>query len=377
MKTNILLAAAVMAVSSTALAGNAIDAEIYGQVNKGIMFYDDGQSTEFNVVDNNNARTKFGFSGEQALDNGLTASVLFEVDAVSNNSNAITQQPNGTITTASTSSSSGGTLTEGVARVGLAGDWGALFVGQQDTAIDDSFYHDLAGANDVMTNGFASHGGGLQFRTTATGKALQTLSGTAVTASNLALGFDGGIEQQDSLRYNSPSFNGFNFSVSGSQGGDIDTNFRYNGKHDAIEVDGAIGIGFENSGTSTTGSANLESTTSGSLSVKHDGGLAATVAYYTQSYKNLSVGAEEPSGSYFKVGYAWDDMEVAADYAATEGGIVASTTKHELTSFGLAAQKNLGNGVSLSGLYRNYDADITGTPTEGIDVFALNLKVVF
>ena len=73
---------ALFATSALAVAGfvaadaSAVDVEMYGQVNKLFAVSDDGQNTETTVWDNDNSSTRFGMKGSQALDNGLTASVL-------------------------------------------------------------------------------------------------------------------------------------------------------------------------------------------------------------------------------------------------------------------------------------------------------------
>lgn len=350
----------------------AIDVELFGQVNKGAMIYDDGRDTDTIIVDNNLSRTKVGFAGEQQLDNGLIASVLLSADLTNNNSAAQTQSGAGAAL--GTPTSSNNSFTESETRVGLAGDFGAIFVGQQTTAIDDAFYHDLGGAADVMGPGFAAFGGGLQFRNSATGTAVN-FGGSNATVNRLAFGWNGDLEEQDSIRYNSPKVNNFDASISISQGADIDTNIRYNNTHNALEVDASLGYAFENSGAS--GADTPDATLNFSASVAHENGLAATFAYFKQELDRKTAGNEEPSGYYLKGAYSWDNFSLAVDYANVEDAVAATVTDHELTSYGVAGQYDMGSGVSLSALARVYDADITGTATDEINVYAVNLRVKF
>ena len=371
MKKALLLTTAL----ATSFAGQAmaVEASVFGQVNKAVMVYDDGRDQDTAVVDNNNASTIVGFEGEQMLDNGLTASFLMSAYLRNNRSNQVTQ--NTAAGQSSTPVSSSNSFEEAYARVGLSGEWGGVFIGQQDTAIDDTFYQDLAAASDVMGPGVAAFGGGVVFRNSAGNQV--SLGGTNVTAAGLAQGFDGSIELEDSIRYNSPVFNGFNLSVSTSQGGDIDSAIRYEGEYDAFQVKSALGYGWVNNQTATTGSTSTETILNAAVSVKHDSGLAGTVAYAAQSLENKATGNDDPTGYYVKLGYEWDNFGVAADWASFDDGIVATTTDHSLSSFGLGGQYDMGNGVSAGALYRYYEADISGVNTDEINVFALNMNVKF
>ena len=77
-----------------------------------------------------------------------------------------------------------------------------------------------------------------------------------------------------------------------------------------------------------------------------------------------------------KLGYTWDAFEVGADYTKASD-MQIGTLNQEATAWGLAGQYNMGNGVSLAGLYRNLDLDRTGTDTDSINLYALNLRVKF
>ncbi|MBI1364020.1 MAG: porin [Proteobacteria bacterium] len=351
----------------------AAEIKLSGQVNKSIVAFDDGRDTEVVFADNNISKTKFALEGEQELDNGLTASVLLSSYVSGNRSNAFSQ--NTTTGQSSTPTAGAATLQEEMTRVGLAGRYGAVFIGFQDTAIDDAFYHDLGAASDVLTNGFTSHGGGLGFRA-SNGGALVNLGGSLATPVAMSLAFDGSTERLAGVRFNSASWNGFNFSVSDSQGGDIDTNLRYANTYGSEwTVDSAVGLAFENN--TATGTDVPEYTWNASASVKHASGVAATVAYLKQTLERKTAGKQEPEGLYVKLSYAQGPWGVGVDYANVDNPVAAATVDHSMNVFGLGAQYDLGHGVSLAALYRMYDADITGTPTEDINVYALNMKVTF
>lgn len=375
-----LLAAAVAATALTATSAMAVDVKLYGVVDKAMMMHDDGNTTEATVVDNNNESTRFGFAGEQKLDNGLTASALFEVEHNSNPSNAITQSGTGTNhSQANTPGSTSAGINERMARVGLAHDaFGAVFLGQQDLATDDAFAHDLTAASSVINPNFAAFGGGLVFQTkTGSTYANTSLGGSNLTPTLFALGNDGALNGGDAIRYNSPVFADFNGSLSVAQGGNVDATVRYAKDFGMVAVDGAIGHTFVNSTTTTTGPVQ-EGVTLASLSAKHKSGLGATLAYGLQDYAHKGAGVEDPEVFYAKVGYAWGPYGVAADYAKGKNPVVATATDHEMDSFGVGAEYALGNGVTLGALYRNYSADVTGVSNiEDINLGVMNMKVKF
>lgn len=385
MKKSILLATSAFVVAG-AISATAVDVDLYGQVNKAVLAYDDGRDTETNFVDNDKSSTRFGLRGSQALDNGLTASVLIEAEVQSGgngDSNAIGQNTTANFA-ATPQPANAASLRERHTRVGLAGNWGAVFLGRTSTATDGITEIDIAGADDVLGSGVDRFGGGLNFRQ-------NNVAGTPVaTVSTVFDNLDGigsrsHNDRVQTLRYDSPIFNGFQGRIAAAQGGDIDAAVLYSGKIDAFEVKGGLGYVAFNNGNQVAGApaavtnltANvLEDQWAGSISVKHDQGIGATLAYGEQSIDKAANGVDDPSFIYFKVGYTWDAFEVAADYTEASDMNVGAAD-HDATAYGLAGQYNMGNGVSVAALYRNMDLDLTGTATDAINLYAVNLRVKF
>jgi len=373
-KTMTLSRVTLAALGCTALtfAANAVDVKMYGTVNKALMGYSDGTTTDMTVVDNNNESTRIGFGGEQMLDNGLTASVLLEMEHASNKSN--TQSQNTAAGQSSTPTNTSASLTERIARVGLAGEYGAVFIGQQDVASDDAYSHDLAAANSVLNANVASFGGGLTFRNSA--GAVVAVGGTNLTPNVFALGNDGSLAATDSIRFNTATINGFNASLSASQGGNMDAAIRYAGAFGDFAIDTALAHSFVND-QATTATNEQTGITTASISAKHNSGLAGTFAYVTNHLDNKAAGVEEAEGMYGKVGYAWDAYGVAAEYGKFKNP-VAAATDHEMDVYGVGAEYNLGNGVTAGALYRNFSADVTGVSNiEDIDVYTVSMRVKF
>lgn len=369
---------ATSALALIAAQASAVDVELYGQVNKAVIGYDDGLATDFVVVDNDLSSTRFGVKGAQALDNGLTASVLFEVESQSNDSSAF-QQAAGTSGAPTSVASTvpavaGAALAERQARVGLSGNFGGVYVGRQNTAIDGLLETDLAGAQDVMTADYASIGGNLLFRNDNINN---TLTGTTVA------GLSQGIanSRADSVRYDSPIVAGFQGRLSVAQGGDTEAAVVYEGGVSDFKLAGSLGYRLNNdaAANAVTIAGRTDSNLVAAGSVAHSSGIAATLAYTSTQIQDKTGAETEPSSIYAKVGYTWDAFEVAADYGVSEHfNSLVSGNEDQLTAMGLAAQYNLGNGVSLAALYRNYDADISAaTTTESIDLVGVNMRVKF
>ncbi|MFT7144113.1 MAG: putative porin [Alphaproteobacteria bacterium] len=349
MKKTLLLATGALMAAGFAVDANAVDVELYGQVNKVAVSTDNGTSTETTFNDNDKSSTRVGLKGEQALDNGLTASVLVEYELNTDTSNADLM---------TTTSSTASTLTERHARVGIAGDFGAVFVGHTSTATDGIYEIDLAGASDLMGSSFNKIGGGTAFAQKSGTTAAQTVNSSFTN-------FDGG--RADLVAYHSPVVSGFQGQLTTSEGGDIQAAVRYSGKYDAFAV--KAGLGYEMNEDRTT-AATDEAKLAGSISVKHDSGIAGTVAYGQANNEN----GAEASTVYVKAGYAFDAFEVAVDFAKSEADDALNT---EGKSFGIGGQYNLGHGVSLAAAYRTMEVEKDAANYDDIDQIMANLRVKF
>lgn len=353
-KTLVLATGAVLAASFGAGSASAVDVDLYGQVNKGVMVSDDGNATEFSVVDNDFSSTRFGLKGMQTLDNGLEASVLLEMETQNNESSSYAPATN-----AVSSTSTNGFATRH-ARVGIAGDFGMVALGTTSVATDGVMEQDLTGVKDVMKQDIEDIGGGIMFLTSA-GASLTTIS-------SVFLDMDGG--RGNAVAYHTPIYNGFQGKISAANGGNIDTAVFYTGSYSDIDVKAALG--YSTVENDTTAADNIDSIWSGSISAKHASGLAGTVAYAQGEAGAAS--SLDPKNYYVKVGYAWDAFEVAADYAKAEENAVAND---ELVQYGLGAQMNLGSGVSLAGYAKMFDLDRTGVNTDEVNVYGVNMRVKF
>ncbi|MFZ2620851.1 MAG: porin [Alphaproteobacteria bacterium] len=364
----LLLATSALAVSFAG-AAMAVEVEMYGQVNKALMYTDNGETGDFSVVDNALSSTRMGVKGSQALDNGLTVSLLLEGEMVDQASSSLAPTANTGGNSTAPTDATASTWSTRHARVGVAGNWGAAFIGRQSTAADSVAEQDMAGVADLMSSDAGDMAGGFDFYTAAGVGSGNTLAGYADN-------FDDS-DRSNSVRYDSPIFSGLQGRISASQGGDAAVAAYYSGAYDAFKIKGAVGYEVNGDRAPNTANTALDTTVAGSLTVKHDSGIAGTVAYGEQDVDGTLAGAnvEGPSMMYGKVGYAWDAFEVAAEMGSYEDITVG--TNSEASLMGLGGQYNLADGVSVAAMYRNVDLEQGATDFEDLSIFAMNLRVKF
>lgn len=375
MKKVILATTALTVAAGFAGTAHAVNVEMYGQVNKSAMMMDNGDSTRFAVTDNDFSSTRFGVRGSQVLANGLTASVLLETEIQDNPSNqaTIADAVNGTVT------NDKNTFTTRHARVGLAGNWGALFVGKTSTATDGVTEVDLGAAQDVTGSAMSRIGGGITpHDATNTAGALvnyiDNMNGLDF-AGRTGTATDGFNDRFNTLRYDSPIVEGFQGRVAATSGDDMDVAVYYNGKFDAFAVAGGIGYAKFNNYDPTGTGADADDQWSGSVSVKHDSGISGTIAYGTRSYNAAS--RDDSEMIYAKLGYDWKNWGFAGEYGNYDKVGDSTVADNSVDAYGLAAQYDLGHGVSVAGYWKEFDLDLASVDTDKVDVYGLNMRVKF
>lgn len=351
------MATGALMAAGFAADAKAVDVELYGQVNKTLIAADNGNATEVVIRDNDKSSTRVGLKGEQALDNGLTASVLVEYEMNGDDS----QRDNLFATNTGTSS----TLTERHARVGLSGHFGTVMLGHTSVATDGTMEQDIAGTSDLLGSDIARFGGVSSFVGT---NAAAIASGQ--TVGSVFKTYDG--TRADVVAYHTPIVSGLQGRISTSEGGSIQTGLFYKGRYDEFAVRAAVGYELNEDRQSTPSpvASAIDTVVTGSVSVKHDSGIGATYAYGSESRDQ---GAESDA-HYFKVGYTFDAFEVAADYSFHNLDNASDT---EGQAFGIGAQYNLGHGVSVSGAYRTMEVEDNTRDFDEIDLFLANVRVKF
>jgi len=326
--------------------------EVYGQLNKGFLAYDDGKGTLlYPLVDNSNSSTRFGARAG--------APVTGDIDFGANFEFQWTPYSNGTVNRANRTDPSFAkdetTLLRKIEAWVDSDTLGKLSLGQGSMASDGTAEVDLSGTGVVAYSSIGDLAGGQFLRT---GGAAST-----VRIKN-AFGNLDGLSRRLRVRYDSPDMAGF--SAGGSLGTTIirdtlndtlwDASLRYRGEIGSVRVMGAAAYAQPND--------SQDDLFSGSVSALHSSGFNLTFA---GGYQDKANSAANPGYGYAKLGYRTRFLDTgetafAIDYYRGEDFASNGSTSQ---SFGAAAVQNLDYyRTELFLGVRLYDYDAPGTSYE-------------
>lgn len=195
------LAIAIAGLAATPLATHAVKYALSGQVNRAVVFVDDGADSQVRNVDATSSGTRFQLRGSEDLGNGLKLGFFWQLQTMSN--------PPGTQGAQSQGDAVAFDIRQ--ANVSLGGAFGTLILGQTSAASDGAMEADLSGTGALTTSAVTTYSGGTAWRSSAPGR---TALGFGPAGSYSS--FDGG--RLDAVRYDSPALGPV--SVSASVGND-------------------------------------------------------------------------------------------------------------------------------------------------------------
>jgi len=383
LKTSVA-AAALVAFTAPAMAtienGNAkVKLKVYGQVHKAMLWGDDGNNDRVMVVDGQVSSTRLGFLAEAPVNADFSFGANLEMEWRSNQGSGVQINNGGTGGgTANDNAVGTNSFTERKAEVTMTHKrFGKLSLGQGDEAAQDASEYNL--------NGAALASGVLSATSYLTNTALFNKAGNAYLTTTLGAVF-GNIDgdRDDRVRYDTPSIMGFTASASFTSGGGGAAGLKYDGKVGQFKILGAIAYN-NDSGISTT----TEDEVIGSISVLHDSGVNASVAYGNRNHKGS--GTTAPDDAKFmggSVGYIAKLFGVgptafSVDYYKTENlnraNTASTTTEWEVKTMGIGVQQDFSDiGSSVFMTYRNFDVDApTGTTVDDVNLVVAGVRVVF
>ena len=363
-----LLAVAVSGALAMPMAAHAVKFKASGQVNRAIMFGDDGQGSDVLQVDGDASGSRFRFKGSEDIGNGMKVGFNFELEAQSNDSEDASLKQGGTSPGESPSPDGAFKHGERHINVWFSGSWGKVTAGQGSAATDNVAFADFNGAW-IPVRPESNYGGGIAFRTSAGGSA------GGITAIDVTPSYDGG--RNDNLRYDTPPLGPFSAAVSVSNNDAWDAMAKVAGAAGGGDYDVRLGYAdYENR-------AGLERwTVSGAF--KFSQGTGFSLAYGTADFTS---GAPDGDFFYAKLGHDWGHNSVAIDYKTSD-----DTTAHSFCSGGACGGETFGIGfvhtmpkpkVDLYVGYRNFELDDWSTALSGgsgaddIDVFFVGSRVKF
>jgi hypothetical protein len=351
--------AALLLGAGAAQAQN-LQVQLYGQVNRAMMWADNETQNKWFFVDGQPSSTRFGIQGTAEVARGLRAGARIEAEMKSNPSNEV-----------SFAVPSQGALPGDV--VGFAerwldvffeGAWGRVNLGQGSGAADDASTIDLSGTAIANGAAIADWAGGIPFTDGA---------GAAITTPGAAIDNLDFESRYDRVMYTTPVFGGFRFQVGTGQKGDQvnEASLWYSGKL-AGELQAAIGWSEEKA---TVAGVDNNETMGGSISWLHTSGFNITAAY-TQA--DLSVApSREAKHFYGKVGYKFGQHAISLAYFQGEDQAAAGD---EATAYTIGY---VWNPIRWAEIYANailYQLDHTRAgvgSANDITVFAIGSRIRF
>jgi len=345
-----LLFLAALASSGTALAeglepieytfGDGTVVRVSGQINMGVLYYDDGVDGYTNFVDNDNSSSRIRFQVFMTGDEWKMESTL-EAEYQPLASNVVSQlndEPNWDFPSTNIRK----------AEIAFSNDrFGKLWLGQGSMASDGTAEVDNSGTAIISYSSIADTAGGFFFRNSASAL-------SDITVGSAFSNFDG-LGRKLRVRYDTPTFHGFGLRTSygedalaEKQDALYDVAATYSGDFDAIDLDAAIGYAW-NTETDTE-------TISGSISGLHKPtGISLTLA----AAHEFTDGIEGRYG-YVKLGYQREFFDIGATAFSVDyyfGSDIAAAGS-DSTTVGLAAVQNIdAYNLQLWALWRNYSYD--------------------
>jgi hypothetical protein len=332
--------------------------KLYGQVNKAVLYSNDGDKGNFYLVDNDNSSTRIGVLGTIHPSDKYEVGTRLEFEYQTNPSNLVNQED------------------KRVEDLGFekrhldlwvdSSSIGKFSLGWGSAASNGTSEMDLSGTGIVGFSSIADMAGGQLFFD----KNTNSLSDTPINAvfSNLD-----GLGREERIRYDSPSFNGLIGSASYVAEGGGDLAVRYAGQTDAFKL--AAAAAYANPGSS---SLFVEDQLAGSVSVLHDSGFNVTFAMGTRDQKGA--GVNDAGFFYTKFGYRanWCPLGVTSLSADVGRFSDLDVNGDDADTFGLQMVQDLETWGSEAYLgYRFHKLDRNGADFDNINAIMTGMRVKF
>jgi predicted porin len=307
--------------ATTARKGNrVVSLEISGQVNKALLFWDDGVDSDAYVVDPDSDGSRFRFTGKAQLKPGWTAGYTMELNVVDAASNRVFNGDNGDDPADNLSIRRNFLYIE-------SDRLGRLSIGQENQATDG--INEIGVVTTYSTVSKTHYAGAFELRddsaTRFSGVLWQDI-----------LGAIGGT-QEDIVKYDTPSIYGFILSASWGDNDIYDVALRFQKEWNSVKI--AAGIGYLKDDRDDVDTI-VDSQVSGSISAQHiPSGLFLTFAAASRDQRDTD---EDATNLYIQGGISrkwlpYGTTTFWADYAQFEG-----------FSEGLASTGGVGDPIALS-----------------------------
>jgi predicted porin len=314
-------------------AAQAVDFKISGQINRAMLYGDNGKNDDLKFVDNDNSSTRFRFTGSNEFEGAWTAGINWEVEMQSNPSNDTV------IDIGQNDDSTDVDFNERKIEFYIEHkSFGTLTLGQGPTASDSTSEVDLSGTDVVNYASISDMNGGFNFRDG---------NDTIITSIGNAFSDFDGFSRRDRIRYDSPMLGPVYFSASYMNGQSYDFAGRF-----AYEWDGFGKLAAAASWLPADTQRDSFKQYSGSISFLHNSGINLT--FSGANRYDADNRDEDPYNLYGKVGYKFGKWAFSVDYTYSEN---VGADDDEAQSIGTAVVWNVWESVELYGSYRWNDLD--------------------
>lgn len=324
--------------------------EISGQINRAVLWADNGTDSDVGHVDNSNSGTRFRITGSADVTENTQAGVAWETQFESNASAAfdINQDNDGSAD-----------FKERKFEAWYGGEWGKLSIGQGDGAANGTSEMDLSGTTVVAYSGIADLAGGITFKTP---DGVDIDEGVAV--GDVFSNFDG-LSRNDRLRYDTPAFGPVGLAVSATNGDayELAGRFAQDLGDNAVEA----GIGYVDGGDRSPFSQ-----ISASASFLHASGFNVSAAVAERDLD--APGRSDPQNMYVKVGYHGGAHRFSVDYGTTED---LAAEADEATTYGAFWNwQAFASGEIYAGV-RIHELDRPGVDADDITAMMAGTRIKF
>jgi hypothetical protein len=361
-----LSAAAESAPERAIRSGNdAVKLSISGQINRGVMIVDDGDSSRLFNIDNNASSSRIRAIGEARPAPGVMIGSALEVEFRVNNSFTVSQFDRRSTDTSAFRNR----------RVEVFADHerlGRLWLGMGWTATEFVAEQDLSGTALAGYSDPRVMGGGMFFRDKNTGEL------SDIRMLDVSDNMDG-FGRDTRIRYDTPRFGGVQLRTSVVNDGAVDVALNYSGRLGPANV--AAMAGWANFSERNLGPATFDDLIAGSASVLLDEGplkgLNATIAAGRMDRIGSGPDAEF---RYVKLGYQGDFFRsgktaLSIDFHQTDD---LQQSNDRLRAYGLQAVHTIDNwGTDLYLNVRNHEFDRTGRNFDDLTIGMVGARVRF
>jgi predicted porin len=345
--------------ATTARKGNrVVSLQIYGQVNKALLIWDDGIDSDAYIVDHDFSGSRFGMTGKATMAPGWTAGFLMEFDVQDSATDKVSQvndegNPN--------------ELQIRQNNVWIENErLGRLTIGQGSTAADGAHEVNLANSLQDAENTV----GGSFFVRDGAGNALFRMN-------QFVNDFD--APREDVVRYDSPAIYGFILSASWGDNDYADVALRFKKEFNSIRFAAAVDYQWD----SRNDNAFEAQIFGGSASVMH----IPTGLYLTFFGAERDVEGRRDGGEFWylqggieRKWLPYGNTTIFADYGrytdigdtvtVTQGDITATLFNTEAERFGFGIVQKFDSAaleVYLQGIFYSFDADVVNTGVVAAD----------